>query len=176
MGSFKSIYTLSKVKKNIPGWSLPSFKQEALTMYTEACAALASGDRTSLRHLVAPVVFTDMKRQIKQREDGGWARIQWSMPSPPPINQIEVVHGRLIAADPKNDDTAFAQLTVRFRSGQLFAAYDSRGKLVAGGSGEETQVEDYWVFERPLKQHATNRWRVAARLPVPLLTGSERGS
>lgn len=28
---------------------------------------------------VTPAVFSDMKRQLKQREDGGWARVQWDI-------------------------------------------------------------------------------------------------
>ncbi len=24
-------------------------------------------------------MFSDMKRQLKQREDGGWARVQWDI-------------------------------------------------------------------------------------------------
>lgn len=169
MSNFKSVYTLSKVRKNVKGWTLPGFKEEALKIYTEACGALAAADRTALRQLVSPAVFTDMKRQIKQREDGGWKRVQWAMTSTPTLQDIEVVHGRLIAADPKNDDTAFAQLTVRFKSGQTFAAYDGRGRLVAGSEGEgaEMRVEDFWVFERPLKGQTANRWRVAGRLTIP---------
>ena len=40
---------------------------------------MAEGDKTQLRQLVTPAVFSDMKRQMKQREEGGWARVHWEM-------------------------------------------------------------------------------------------------
>ena len=43
------------------------------------CGLLAAGDKTELRQLVTPAVFSDMKRQLKQREDGGWARVHWEI-------------------------------------------------------------------------------------------------
>jgi large subunit ribosomal protein L45 len=163
----KSVYTVSKCKRNIKGWTLPGFKEEALQLYRHACVALAAGDRTALRHLASPAVYSDLKRQIKHREDAGWARVDWALPTPPTLREIEVVQGRMVAADPKDDATAFAQLTVRFRSAQRFAAYDRRGRLVAGDPGAELWVDDHWVFERPLKGPSGSRWRVAGRLSVP---------
>ena len=46
-------------------------------------------------------MFTDVKRQLKAREEGGWARIAWALEERPELNQMEVVHGRLLAIDPK---------------------------------------------------------------------------
>jgi large subunit ribosomal protein L45 len=163
----KSLYAVSKCSRLIPGWTLPGFKADALAVYQEACAALAAGDLTSLRQLATPAVFGDMKKQIKQREEGGWARVDWALPSPPALKELEVVQGRMIAADPKDDATAFAQLTVRVRSRQRFAAYDRRGRLAAGSPAQEVEVDDCWVFERPLKPKGPARWRVAGRLTFP---------
>ena len=167
MHGVKSIYTLAKIRKNVNGWSLPAFKQDALKVYEEACAALAAGDRTALRQLVTPAVFTDMKRQIKAREEGGWKKVEWALSGRPELKDIEVVQGRLIAIDTKDDNTGFAQLTVRFKCSQKFAAFDGKGQMVAGSVGDEIRVDDYWVFERALKQQVSNRWRVAGRLTVP---------
>lgn len=167
VNSAKSIYTIAKIRKNVPGWKLPAFKQEALTLYMDVCEALAAGNRTSLRQMVTPSVFSDMKRQIKAREEGGWARIDWAVTKPIEVRDLEVVQGRLIAIDPKNDNTGFAQLTVKMPSQQRFAAYDAKGRLVAGNPEESVTVEDVWVFERPLMKQAANRWRLAGRLSVP---------
>lgn len=164
----KSIYTIAKLRKNVKGWSLPTFKEEALIIYEQACAALAAGDRTELRQLVSPAIFSDMKKQIKAREDGGWKRVDWALTQKPTLKEIEVVQGRLISVDPKNDNTGFAQLTVRLKCKQKFSAYDAKGRLVAGSEDNEVQVDDFWVFERPLKEQTANRWRVAGRLMVPV--------
>lgn len=160
----KSIYTISKCKKNIPGWSLPGFKREALDVYKQTCAALAAGDKTVLRQLASPAIFTDFKRQIKQREDGEWARVSWKLVEDIKLNAIEVVHGRLMMQNPKDDSTGFAQLTVRIPSLQVFAAYNKKGQLVSGDENEAISVVDHWVFERPLRSNY--RWKVAGRLHV----------
>eukprot|EP00887_Chlorella_sp_A99_P000779 scaffold5.g779.t1 len=157
LGGAKSMYTVAKCKKHVPGWSLPSFKEESL-------------------RVVAPAVFADMKRQLKQREEGGWARVSWAMTQRPTLKQarrfraraqVEVVHGRLIALDPKDDSTGFAQLTVKMPSRQRFAAYGRGGRLVAGSEAADVPVVDHWVFEIPLRKQTNNRWRLAGRLSVP---------
>ena len=66
-------------RKHIPGFERKAFKGEALGLYRRVCALLAAGERSELRALVTPAVWTDMKRQLKQREDGGWARVQWDL-------------------------------------------------------------------------------------------------
>lgn len=178
MSSIKSIYTLAKVRRHVPDWTLFGFKKEAFDLYTRVCAALASGDRTELRHLVTPNVFSDMKRQLKVRSEGGWTRIEWRMEESGEdggLPRIEVVQGRLIAIDPKNDSTGFVQLTVRFNSKQRFAAYNASNALVAGSLDEIISVEDYWVFERSLVNQASSKWRVAARLNASDLRRTEEG-
>lgn len=166
MGQFKSLYTLAKCKKAIPGFERKAFKGEALALYREVCALLAAGDRSALRHLVTPAVFSDIKRQLKQREDGGWARVHWELTQEPTVDQVMTVHGRLIMIDPKDDSTGFAQLTVRIPSKQRFAAFNRAGQLVGGSLDKELDVEDYWVFEHALKPSAANRWRLAGRLSI----------
>ena len=51
--------------------------------------------------LVTPAIFADMKRQLRQREEGGWRRVQWELVSPPTPREVQVVQGRLILIDPK---------------------------------------------------------------------------
>ena len=42
-----------------------------------------------------------MKAQLKAREDGGWKKVEWSLVRRPHLHELEVVHGRLIAQNPK---------------------------------------------------------------------------
>ncbi|KAK9823749.1 hypothetical protein WJX72_005137 [[Myrmecia] bisecta] len=163
LGGVKSIYTVAKCKKYIKGWSLPEFKKEALTDYERICKMLAAGDLTGLRQVVTPAVFSDLKRELKAREAGGWHSVRWALVERPPLKKVEVVHGRLVAINPKDDKSAFAQLTVRFKSQQTFAAYNAQKELVAGQPGHALAVEDVWVFERALGAPEA-RWRLAARL------------
>ena len=51
IGSAKSMYTLAKCRKHVPGFSLPAFKADVLRVYEDACSGIARGDRTLLRQV-----------------------------------------------------------------------------------------------------------------------------
>ena len=42
-----------------------------------------------------------MKAQLKARDAGGWKKVEWSLARRPHLHELEVVHGRLIAQNPK---------------------------------------------------------------------------
>ena len=57
-----------------------------------------------LRYVVqatTPALFGDMKREIRARQDGGWRSVRWKMLKRPRLNQIQIVHGRIMAQNPK---------------------------------------------------------------------------
>ena len=57
----------------------------------------------------------------------------------------------------QDDKSAFSQLTVRIHSRQIYAAYDARGKVVAGDPAATLPVTDVWVFERSMSDNISNR-------------------
>ena len=165
----KDTYALSKCSKDVRGFTLEGFKGEAKQLYKmiNASSAVSSGTRAlshETRHATTDKTQSDLKRERKARELGGWAKIEWNLES---IDECQVVRGRLILANP-NDTSGpgFVQLTTRFRSKQRFAAYDARGRLVAGDPEQILDVEDFWVFEHGLKI-MNSRWRLAGRLTLP---------
>mmetsp|Transcript_2703 Transcript_2703/g.8090 ORF Transcript_2703/g.8090 Transcript_2703/m.8090 type:complete len:265 (-) Transcript_2703:42-836(-) len=163
--SWKSMYSLSKLKKSVKSWDLRGFKLVALDIYKQTNAALATGDVSVLRSRTTPPIFSDMKKQIKQREKAGWWRVEWDLVEEPELRDVELVQARVIAADQKDDETAFVQLTVKIPSKQKFTAYDKHGTVVAGG-GDPVRVLDHWVLELPLSKKSQQRYRVAARLQI----------
>ena len=165
--SWKSMYSMSKLKKNIKSWNLKNFKIDALNLYIETNQALAKGDVSSLRSLTTPAIFSDMKRQIKQREHAGWHKVDWEIVEKPELYDVQLVQARVVAADQKDDETAFVQLTVRIPSRQRFTAYNKQGDTVAGGADSEVDVVDHFVYEIPLSSKVSPRkYRVAARLTI----------
>ena len=48
-----------------------------------------------------PSLFGDMKREIKARQDGGWKTVRWSMSKRPELHMMDIVHGRIMAQNPK---------------------------------------------------------------------------
>ncbi|OUS47128.1 putative mitochondrial/chloroplast ribosomal protein L45 [Ostreococcus tauri] len=169
LGKAKDAYALSKCAKEIKGFTLDGFKAEAKQLYRmiNATSASTSGTRAlshETRHATTDKMQSDLKRERKARELGGWGAIDWSLED---IEECQVVRGRLIMANPNDTSGAgFVQLTTRFRSRQRFAAYDGKGRLVSGDPDEVLDVEDFWVFEHGLKI-PNSRWRLAGRLHVP---------
>lgn len=166
MSNLKSMYAIAKLKKNIKGFGLRKFKGEALQVYEETCQLLAEGDLSRLRQATTPALFGDMKREIKARQDGGWKSVRWSMVKRPELKQLDILHGRIMASNPKDDKTAWVQLTVQIPSEQSFAVYNAKKSLVAGSPDTAMKVKDTWVFERALKQSPSTRWRCAGRLSI----------
>jgi len=54
-----------------------------------------------LTQLVTSGMFSELKRELRQREAAGWARVKWGLEQPPALSEMEVVHGRLIYLNPK---------------------------------------------------------------------------
>ena len=50
---------------------------------------------------MTPAAYGTVKAQLKAREDGGWKRVAWSLARRPQLNELELVHARLITANPK---------------------------------------------------------------------------
>ncbi len=63
--------------------------------------ARASSDAPLQTQLVTTPVYAAMKREIKARHDGGWARVDWALPTRPQLRDLEVVHGRMVYLNPK---------------------------------------------------------------------------
>lgn len=67
-----------------------------MAVLTSRTAEAAAGAQ-----LVTSPVYGLMKKEIRARDDGGWRRVEWDLPQPPTLREIEVVHGRLIYLNPK---------------------------------------------------------------------------
>ena len=170
LGKAKNIYTLAKVRKDVPDFSLGSFKAMATAMHKDICGIIASGDTASKHEQqkgVTEAVYSDIRRELKARAQGGWARVVWSLDS---MDDVSVVHARLMAPNQNDTSIAFAQLTVEFCSTQRFEAFDARNRRVAGDAAKPVKVTEHWVFERPIGSAnfpgGMQRWRLAARLSV----------
>ena len=50
---------------------------------------------------VTPVEYSNIKTQLRARAAGGWARVAWALAERPRLNQLEVVHARLVSLNPK---------------------------------------------------------------------------
>ena len=51
--------------------------------------------------IMTPAEYGNFKAQLKAREEGDWKRVDWSLARRPLLHELEVVHGRMIAPNPK---------------------------------------------------------------------------
>jgi len=56
-----------------------------------------------------PALFGDLKREIRARQEGGWKSVRWSMVKRPSLGQLDILHGRIMAQNPK-----VTQLSIAF--------------------------------------------------------------
>ena len=54
-----------------------------------------------LVQLVTMAELSNLKRQLKARQDGAWSSVTWGLAKDVELREMEVVQGRLIVADPK---------------------------------------------------------------------------
>ena len=162
----KNLYALARCTKDISGFSMKTFKTEVLDLYRNVNSLFAAGELTLLKRQATGKCFGLMKKEIKVRQSGGkWSKVQWGLAEEPRLSDVELLQARLLALDPNNAKTHFAQLTVRIKTKHTFAAYDRKGRLVKGDPEASVGVEDTWVVERALV-NPDGRWVLAARLTI----------
>ena len=64
MSNIKSMYAIAKLKKNVKGFGLRKFKEEALQVYEETCQLLAEGDQSRLRQVCPSSNHYSAHRQL----------------------------------------------------------------------------------------------------------------
>ena len=123
-----------------PDFSLAAFLEGARAAYEMILMAYESGDRETLRDLLAPDVYQAFEQVIAEREAKGLhvdARF------------VGVRESRVedIAFDP---ETAEADITVRFVGELVTAVRDAAGRIVEGDPNEIRRQTDVWTFSRVL--------------------------
>ena len=102
-----------------------------------------SPERTAAcTQLVTAPVYAAMKREIRARQDGGWARVEWALPTLPQLRDLEVVHGRMLYLNPKVgvSHAGWAQM------------YISRSRLLVHTS--HVSYVSWWLASMPDFEHA----------------------
>ena len=59
-----------QLRKSLPGWAVPDFKDEAATLYEQVSLALAAKDATNLQRLTTPSCFAALHESLESRPSG----------------------------------------------------------------------------------------------------------
>ena len=125
------------------------FVAGARAAYEMIVTAFASGDRRTLRSLLAKDVYDGFVAAIADRESRG-----------------ETVETRFVSIDKTDMVNAemkgkVAQVTVRFVSQLITVTRDKAGVAVDGSADQVTDVTDIWTFSRDLTVRDPN-WKLIA--------------
>lgn len=110
--------------------------------------AFASGDRATLRNLLADETFRGFDAAIAAREAAGQTQ----------VSDIRGVHD--VAIDSAELEGSLASIGVRFVSDQVSLVRDKEGHPVTG-TDAVTEITDVWTFERDLSTRDPV-WRLVA--------------
>ena len=92
--------TILIVSLNLSSRHLP--RSQCMAAPGSAAAASCGGMLTlPVLQLVTNGEMSNLKRQLRARQDSAWARVQWGLVAMVQPHEMEVVQGRLIVADPK---------------------------------------------------------------------------
>jgi len=132
---------LAAVRAKDPSFDVSRFLAGAKSAYEMIVKAFATGDRATLRNLLAPGVMASFDTAIAQREAENRTE------------SIEFLHPP--RADLEKADLAgasdLARVTVRF-----LAEFRSRSKGPEGEAVDDRRTAELWTFERNLKSRDPN--------------------
>ena len=127
------IQGLDQVRARDPGFDLSRFLDGARVAYETIVRAFATGDRPTLRELVAAEVMPNFESAIDQRETEGRTE------------QVEFRHPPRADVQSAAVDGDTARIQVRF-----LAELRSRSKGPEGEAVDDRRTADLWTFERVL--------------------------
>lgn len=129
------------------GFDAKAFLAGARAAYEMIVTAFASGDRKTLKPLLAREVFESFSAAIADRENRG-ETVESSFVS---IEKSEIVEAESAGKT--------AQLSVRFVSKLISATRDRTGAVIDGSPTEIADLVDVWTFAREINARDPN-WRL----------------
>jgi predicted lipid-binding transport protein (Tim44 family) len=124
---------LSEVQAREPGFDLHKFLDGARVAYETIVRAFATGDRPTLRNLVAAEVMPNFEQAIDQREaEGRTEQVEFRQEPRADVQSAHIEGDR-------------ARIQVRF-----LAELRSRSKGPEGEAVDDRRTADLWTFERIL--------------------------
>lgn len=130
---------MAALKARDPGFDVSRFLGGAKSAYEMIVRAFASGDRATLRNLLAPGVMASFDAAITQRENtGATETVEFLNPPRADVEKVEV-------------EGDMARVTTRF-----LAEFRSRSKSAEGEAVDDRRTAELWTFERNLSSRDPN--------------------
>lgn len=140
---------LARVRKADPSFQQGVFLKGAGQAFEMVVAAFAEGNGKVLKSLLDDPVYENFASAIRDREKAGHT-LETTL--------VGIDKAEIIGADMRD---RFAQVTVKFISGQVNATMDADGEVVEGDANHVVQVTDIWTFRRDTRSSNPN-WVLGA--------------
>lgn len=142
---------LAAMRDAEPDFSLAGFLEGARGAYEMILMAYESGDRETLRDLLAPDVYAAFESVISEREAAGM-RVEARFIG---VRDLRVEGAAFDAA------TGEGEVTLRFVGELITAVHDAEGRVVEGDPNEVHRQTDVWTFSRHMGSRDPN-WLLTA--------------
>lgn len=130
---------LAAVRARDPDFDLNRFLAGSKSAYEMIVRSFATGDRSTLRNLLAPNVMASFDAAIAQRENEG------------STETVEFLHAPRADLEKAEVVDSLARMTVRF-----LAEFRSRSKGPEGEAVDDRRTAELWTFERDLMSRDPN--------------------
>ncbi len=142
-----------QIRQSDPKFTRTRFLDGAQKAYEIIIQSFVKGDTDNLKNLVAPNLYTNYEKIIKDREKKK--------------QTVDLAFFRLVRAEIEKVEVikSKAKIHVLFKSEQTQLIKGPKGKLIEGDPDELTQIEEIWVFERSIKSKNPN-WQLVEIKPV----------
>ncbi|WP_020179399.1 Tim44/TimA family putative adaptor protein [Methylopila sp. M107] len=144
---------LDQIAEAENGFDARGFIGGAKAAYEMIVTAFASGDRKTLKPLLAREVYDSFNSAISDRESRG-ETVESNFVS---IEKSEITSAEIVGRT--------VQVTVRFVSQLISATRDKAGAVIDGSPTEIADLVDVWTFARDLNARDPN-WRLISTEPV----------
>jgi len=137
------------IKRLDPSFNPVTFIDGANAAFEMVLEAFVEADGNTLKQLLAPNVFENFSKAIREREKANH-RIEDTLVG---IDKSDILEARL--------DGSIAQVTVKFITQQVNVLYDVEDNVLEGDSHKVIPVTDIWTFARDTKSRNPN-WVLAS--------------
>ncbi len=137
--------SLEEVAKADAGFDLPAFATAVQDAFAIIVESFGSGDRDTLKNLLEPKVYAAFDGALSQREKDGHT-MSTEIHA---IRRVEIMDANL------QGDKAY--VTLRFIADETCVVKNSDGAILSGNPDRITEMNDIWVFAKPIKSRDP-RW------------------
>lgn len=137
--------SLEEIAKADPGFDLSGFATAVQDAFAIIVESFGSGDRDTLKNLLEPKVYAAFDGALAQREKEGHTM----------STEIHAIRRVEIMDASVQGDKAY--VTLRFVADETCVVKSSDGAILSGNPDRITEMNDIWVFAKPVKSRDP-RW------------------